>query len=111
MSGVKEKFAENSSFWADYQAAARSRGIAANRVKWYEHWCRQFEKFMRGAPLAEVTSEQIDAFLGNMEQNPTIQPRQLTQAIDALKVLFADHLHLGWAEDGLHRKKSTAPRH
>jgi integrase len=56
---------------------------------------------MRGAPLTEATSEQVDAFLGSMEQNPAIQQWQLTQAADALKVLFADHLHLGWTGDGM----------
>jgi integron integrase len=104
MSEVKENFGDNSAFWADYQSVARSAGIAANRVRWHEHWCRQFEKFLQGAPLAETTSEQVAAFLENLEQNPAIQPWQLEQATDALNILFADYLHLDWAKQESPRK-------
>src|SRR5512134_3746596 len=111
MSEVKGKFGDNSAFLAGYQTVARSAGIAANRVRWYEHWCRQFEKFLPGAPLAEATPEKVAAFLDNLDQNPAIQPWQRTQATEALQILFGDYLHLEWAKRESPRKfhQSNSP--
>ena len=89
MPEVKGKFAEISAFWTGYQATARARGIAANRVKWYEHRRRRYEKFLGGAPLAGTAAEQVGAFLANLEQNPALQPWQLAQASDALHITLS----------------------
>ena len=110
MSEVKEKFGDNSAFLSGYQTVVRTAGIAANRVRWYENWCRQFEKFLQGTPLTEATSEHVAAFLENLGQNRAIQPWQLDQAADALKILFADYLQLEWAkhESLRHYQQSSA---
>lgn len=103
MSGSNSKGASQAvdflAFWQSYQDVAISQKISAKYLKWYLSWAQQFAKSARGVPLKARQAEHVKAFLSNLQNDPNIQPWQITQADDAIRILCREFLKLAWATE------------
>ncbi len=86
-------------FWSSFEGCLLAEGIAEESLKWYLGWARQFAKTMQGRPLRDHSSGQVCDFLAGLEGRRNIQPWQVQQASEALRILYQKHLHCGWADN------------
>ena len=95
---VKSNDRKSVEFWEEFKAVAAAGGVPEHRLRWYEGWASQFARSARGVPLRQRTREHVQAFLVDLARNPSIQPWQLQQAEEAVRLLCRDYLHLNWAD-------------
>lgn len=86
-------------FWADFEACLLREGLSQERVKWYLGWARRFAPRMQAVPLREHSAEFVARFLQGLSQSPKVQPWQVTQADDALRLFYQKYLRCTWAQD------------
>lgn len=86
-------------FWADFEACLLAQQVSADKVKWYLGWARQLARQMQDVPLRQHSAGQVAAFLQGLEQSPKVQPWQVTQADDALRIFYQKYLGCTWAQD------------
>jgi integron integrase len=67
------------------------------RAEWFVRWARRFARFALGVPLRVRTAAHVTAFLSDLEQQANVEPRQVDQAQEALRVLYQECLRLPWA--------------
>ena len=85
-------------FWAGFEACLLREGLAQERVKWYLGWARRFAARMQAVPLREHSAEFVARFLQGLAQSPKVQPWQVTQADDALRLFYQKYLGCNWAQ-------------
>ncbi len=81
--------------WAEYFHFALKKGVTGKDARFYVHWAKQFFEYIK-KPLRNCTANDVKAFLDNLSHNSDIQPWQMEQARDALRLLYRDFLKVSW---------------
>lgn len=97
-SKVNQKNGQEKSFWETYEEAARQSGVPLWQIRWYSRWVQQFAKTCRGSTLSGRSSRDVDSYLFSLRDNVRIEPWQVVQASDALRILYQQLFHAAWAE-------------
>jgi integron integrase len=97
---VNERNAVDSDFWRSFGEIVNDSGVPGHRVRWYVNWTQQFARFLPDLPLADRQQSHVTAFLATLQTNPALQPWQIAQAGDALRLLYQKLLRTPWALDG-----------
>jgi integron integrase len=101
-SGVNDKGGQggdNSQPQGSYQETLLAKGVAPERFKWYQGWVDSFARTAKGVPLGSRSLQDVRQFLAGLQRRPNVKLWQVTQASDALQILYADHLQISWAAD------------
>lgn len=86
-------------FWKQFESCLLDAQVSADKVKWYLGWARQFARRMQAVPLRQHSAGEVAAFLQNLEQSPKVQPWQVAQAGEALRLFYQRYLGCAWAGD------------
>ncbi len=97
-SDVKAKTVSNVEFWSTYRNVVLKLGTPDNQAEWYVTWAEKYSKSLKGVPLGKHSPAHVEAFLHNLKQKPNIQDWQISQASDALRVLYQSFFKLAWAD-------------
>jgi len=89
---VNERSGVNSDFWRSYKKVVKESGVPENRLRWYVNWSQQFARFLPDLPLAARQRSHVTAFLATLQNNPALQPWQIDQGSEALRLLHQSHL-------------------
>ena len=84
-------------FWQQYRAAVLGQGVPAARADWLVRWAQRFARAMPGVPLRARTEAHVRAFLRDLGQQAHVEPWQVDQAQEALRMLYQERLPLPWA--------------
>jgi integron integrase len=84
-------------FWQQYRAAVLRQGLPQARVEEFVRWARRFARSILGVPLRARTAAHVRAFLSDLGQQANVEPWQVDQAQEALRVLYQECLPLPWA--------------
>jgi hypothetical protein len=84
-------------FWQQYRAAVLGQGVPAARADWLVRWAQRFARAMPGVPLRARTEAHMRAFLCDLGQKAHVEPWQVDQAQEALRMLYQECLPLPWA--------------
>ena len=85
-------------FWADFEECLVREGVGAEKVKWFLGWARRFAARMLAVPLREHSAEFVALFLRGLAQSPKVQPWQVAQADEALRLFYQKYLGCSWAQ-------------
>lgn len=85
-------------FWADFAACLVREGIGKAQVTWYLGWARRFAARMQAVPVREHSAEYVSRFLQGLSQCSKVQPWQVTQADEALRLFYQKYLGCIWAQ-------------
>ena len=55
---------------------------------------------MKGKPLDQCTAQDVNGFLNHLKEQSNVEPWQVEQAINALRVLYRVFLRVPWALPG-----------
>jgi integron integrase len=91
-----ENIHKNNAFWDSYLAAVIRRSIPETKAEYYVRWAQSFARSAPG-PLKVRTPENIMSFLNTLASKPNIDPWHLSQAEEALMILYQDVFNLSWA--------------
>ena len=81
-------------FWDAYRDTVRSGGIPEKFADWYVRWGEGFVKFIKGKPLKERNSRDIEEYLRSIAKQRKARPWQVDQARDAIRILYHDFLSI-----------------
>jgi hypothetical protein len=84
-------------FWQEYRAAVLRQGLPQARAEWFVRWAQRFARAVPGVPLRARTEAHVRAFLSDLVQQAHVEPWQVEQAQEALRVLYQEYLSLPWA--------------
>jgi hypothetical protein len=84
-------------FWQEYRAAVLRQGVPPARAEWFVRWAQRFARAATGVPLRTRTEAHVRAFLSDLEGQAHVEPWQVEQAQEALRVLYQACLPLPWA--------------
>jgi integron integrase len=79
-------------FWAAYRDVVLAGGIPEKFADWYVRWSEDFAKFIKGKPLKERTSRDVEEYLKSIAKQRKARPWQVDQARDAIRILYHDFL-------------------
>ena len=94
---MQEEVKEVKHFWQEYRAAVLKQGVPIARADWLVRWAQRFARAMPGVPLRARTEAHVRAFLTDLEERDHVEPWQVDQAQQALRVLYQECLPLPWA--------------
>ncbi len=86
-------------FWLAFRRHLLERGIAEPRVKWYVTWVRRFARSVQGVPLRDHSLEHVGRFFDGLGRDPDIQPWQISQAFEGLRLFYQGYLQCAWAKN------------
>jgi integron integrase len=92
-----EKSHKTDAFWEAYRSAVMSKSVPEAKAEWYVKWAQSFARSSAG-PLKSRKPEQVKAFLDSLASRSAVRPWQLTQASEALRILFQNVLKTPWAK-------------
>jgi integron integrase len=84
-------------FWQEYRAAVVRQGVPPARAEWCVRWAQRFARAVPGIPLRERSEAHVKAFLGDLEGQAHVEPWQVAQAQEALRMLYQECLPRPWA--------------
>jgi integron integrase len=105
-SASEQKFKHYKEFWQLYRAEVRKQGIPEAQARFLEYWARQFSLSLPKVPIQDRSAEDVKAFLDTLTSNPNVEDWQVSQAVEALKILYKYHLKLEWAQKDLNGEVS-----
>ncbi|MBI5099635.1 MAG: integron integrase [Nitrospirae bacterium] len=82
--------------WAEYFHFALKKGVTGKDARFYVHRAKRFFEYIK-KPLRNCTAKDVKAFLDNLSHDSAIEPWQVEQARDALRLLYRDFLKVSWA--------------
>jgi hypothetical protein len=88
---------EVKNFWQEYQAAVLRQGIPQAKSEWYGRWAQRFTRFVPDLPLRACTAAHVRAFLTDLGHQSKVEPWQVDQAQEALRVLYQECIPRPWA--------------
>ena len=94
---MQEEIKHVKPFWQEYRAAILSQGVSQARADWFVRWAQRFARAVPGVPLRARTQAHVRAFLSDLAQQAHVQPWQVDQAQEALRVLYQQCLPRPWA--------------
>jgi len=86
-------------FWNKYRMALAAHHIHGKTADWYVKRAEFFIKSAKGLKLREHSPEDIKAYLSRQILDYHLADWQLSQAVDALKILFMETVKVEWASD------------
>jgi len=78
--------------------AARLSGIPDEKLKWHVGWIRRFSAFLKEKPLHAAERHDAEAFIATLATSSKLEPWQIRQAIDAVKLLLTAVLGKPWID-------------
>jgi integron integrase len=87
--------------WPDYTVTLEKLAVPEAQIKYYVLWGKRFAQFIDGVPFRQVAPDMIAAFLSNLENDDKIADWQVSQAKQALKILFQNHLKINLYQSGI----------
>jgi integron integrase len=81
-----------------FQRAARLSGIPEDKLKWHVRWIRRFSTFLQGKPMHAAERHDAEAFIATLAVSPQIEPWQIRQATDSVRLLLAAVLGKPWID-------------
>jgi integron integrase len=84
-------------FRQEYRAAVLRQGVPPARIEWFVRWAQRFARAAPGVPLRTRTEAHVRAFLTDLKGQAHVEPWQVEQAQEALRVLYQECLPLPWA--------------
>jgi integron integrase len=94
---VKDNNLRETGFLLKFQEVVRAEKVPENRLKYYLGWAKQFSQSLHGTSLKDCTPVHVKTFLVNLASSPAIEPWQLEQASESLRLLLDRLLKLPWA--------------
>ncbi|MBI3327809.1 MAG: phage integrase N-terminal SAM-like domain-containing protein [Nitrospinae bacterium] len=85
-------------FWQEYRAAVLRQGVPHARADGLVRWAQRFARAVPGVPLRTRAEADVRAFLSHLAQQAHVEPWQVDQAQEALRVLYQHCLPLPWAQ-------------
>jgi len=86
-------------FWDKYIEKTISYGIKYEVCRWYVKCCERYIKQHEPLRLVEHTPEVIHRYLEKIGRNTQLEEWQMTQVVEALRILFIDIVKTNWAKD------------
>jgi len=81
-----------------FERAARLSGIPEEKITWHVRWVRRFSAFLKGKPLHAAERYDAEAFIATLATSSRIEPWQIRQAIDSVKLLLTAVLGKVWVD-------------
>jgi hypothetical protein len=81
-------------FWQQYQAAVLRQGVPQARAEWFVRWAQHLTRSGLGVPLRTRTAAHVRAFLSDLAHQTNVEPWQVDQAQEVLRVLYQECLPL-----------------
>jgi len=94
---MQEEIKQVKQFWQGYRAAVLGQGVPTARADWLVRWAQQFARAMPGIPLHARTEAHVRAFLSDLAHRAHVEPWQVDQAQEAVRVLYQECFPLAWA--------------
>jgi hypothetical protein len=91
---MQEELKHVKQFWREYRAAVLGQGVPPARAEWLERWAQRFARAMPGVPLRTRTEAHVRAFLCDLRQQAHVEPWQIDQAQEVLRMLYQECLPL-----------------
>jgi hypothetical protein len=86
-------------FWHDYLTLVISKGIPEANARWYVKWAERFARSLRQIPLRQRNAGQVRNYLHELSQSKQMQDWQISQASEALRLLYQEFLKSRWATE------------
>jgi site-specific recombinase XerD len=84
-------------FLTGYITLLRKNRVPEETITLYVHWVKEFARHLNNVPLNKCTVTDVKDFLVHLSKNNKIDPAQIEQARQALRVLYRDFFKFGWA--------------
>lgn len=84
--------------WTEYAKVVAAAGVPADRRAWYQRWCEQFRRFLKGRNFTEATPDDVLSFLKGLANSAKMTQWQVEQAHDAVILLLDKTLQIPWTE-------------
>jgi hypothetical protein len=94
---VKDNNLRETGFLLRFQEVVMAEKVPENRLKYYLGWAKQFSRSLHGTSIKDCTPVHVKTFLVNLASSPAIEPWQLEQASESLRLLLDRLLKLPWA--------------
>lgn len=94
--GIHEIDGSNN-FWHDYLTLVISKGIPDTNARWYVKWAERFARSLRQLPLRQRNAGHVRNYLYELSQSKQMKDWQISQASEALRLLYQEFLKISWA--------------
>ena len=84
-------------FWNRYRKALSAHKIRGKAAEWYIKRVEYFIKSARGLKLREHAAEDVKAYFCRQILERRLTDWQLSQTVDALKILFTETVNVPWS--------------
>jgi integron integrase len=81
-----------------YLGALERCAVPEERRKWFVRWVERFAVYLGERPLETANRDDVEAFVNSLTRTPRIEPWQLRQASDALRILLVMVFGKRWGE-------------
>jgi len=85
-------------FWEKYLDKTISNRIPESSRRWYVRWVERYIKAHKGIKLCDHSEELLNKYLNDLGGKQWVEDWQLSQARDALRILFCDIVKPEWAD-------------
>ena len=92
--------------WRGFEDTLNKLTIPEKKIKFLVMWVKRFNSFLNGVPINEANPLMVEAFLNNLKSDSRVQEWQVTQAREAVDILFREHLKINLYAAGF-RKLET----
>ena len=89
-----DKINDVNKFWDRFRDLIIQSGVSDSYADWYVRWGRKFALSIKGRPLRQRTTKDIQRFLVNISNKKGVQEWQIEQAREALMLLYNVYLKL-----------------
>ena len=86
-----------SKFWNNYISILQHHGINPDLHRWYIKHLEDYIKYYPDDKLKQHTAKNVYDYLDMLGRNIRLENWQYCQAVDAIQILFCEHLHSDWA--------------
>jgi len=93
--------------WTEYVKVLINEGIAEDRRPWYQRWCDQFRRHLRGRHFLDAEEKDVSDFLQKLANRAKMAQWKVEQAHEALELLLGKTLELEWVD----QVEIPVPRH
>lgn len=86
-------------FWSSYIKILQSKGINPDLHRWYIKHLEDYIKYYPDCKLKQHTAKNVHDYLSMLGRSTRLKNWQYCQVVDAIQILFCEHLHCHWASD------------
>ncbi len=86
-------------FWDKYIEKTMSNGVPVTAQCWYVKRVERYIRYYRNIKLCDHSAGMLASYLDDIGRKDWLKDWQLSQVVDALRILFADIVKPGWIDD------------